>query len=213
MVAFVNLAVGFGTFYGSFTIGQHLVDGFRFVKRQCLAGASQEVAEMAYETNSPPGMVLPENIVLCVVFPLLWVMYGVLFIFLVSSRGWTGPLVFAPIGAGIRWYASHWNVSWPRLKLATLSVNVIGSALYAVLSVCKWKYAVSETTLLSAFLVSLLFGFCGTLTTVSTFILELHTMKHARHAYFYAALSVVGAQAVAFVVLCVSHFGFAISIP
>lgn len=207
MVAFVNLVVGLATFYGSFTVGQHLVDVFRRVKYYFSSKEMQEEEDFASAPVVSPSVVLPGNIALCVAFPLLWVMYDLLFIYLPKSRGWTGPLIFAPFGAGIRWYSSHWNADWPRLKLATLCVNVIGSTLFAVLSVCKWHYT-SRTTLLESFLVSLLSGFCGTLTTVSTFIYELHTMKHARYAYFYAALSVLAVQVLAFVILSIAHFGF-----
>ena len=198
-------------FYGCFSFGQHLVDAFRFVDQLFWPIQQQESAENFVAAELPtPSVLQPLNVFICIASSILWVTYGLLFIFVSKSRSWTGPMFFAPVGAGIRWYSSHWNVHWPRLKMATLCVNVIGSIIYSVLIVCKWKYTPTNAAhpILYSFLTSLISGFCGTVTTVSTFIYELHSMKHARYSYFYAIVSVLGAQAASLIILSVAHFGF-----
>ena len=76
------------------------------------------------------------------------------------------------------------------LPLATFTVNIIGSFLIGFLYILF----VQKSDLSHALKLALTVGFCGGLTTFSTFSLELFEMvKNAQylHAFVYAILSVI----------------------
>lgn len=76
------------------------------------------------------------------------------------------------------------------LPLATFTVNIIGSFLIGFLYILF----VEKSDLSPALKLALTVGFCGGLTTFSTFSLELFEMvKNAQylHAFVYAILSVI----------------------
>lgn len=123
-----------------------------------------------------------------------------------SSRGtwanevWRGEvlfaLVFAPLGCLLRYYASlRLNGVSATFPLGTFAVNIFGCAVEAM---C---YDIQHVPLLSIggnlvgggrvgcqVLQGVMDGFCGCLTTVSTWVAELETLKR-RHAYFYGLVS------------------------
>ncbi|KAK1992134.1 hypothetical protein LX36DRAFT_715556 [Colletotrichum falcatum] len=104
-------------------------------------------------------------------------------------------LVFAPAGCLARFYASRYlNPRAPAFPLGTFAVNVAG---VAVLGTC-WDlgHAGVGGTLGCQVLQGLEDGFCGCLTTVSTWVAELAALRR-RHAYVYGVSSV----AVGFAVL------------
>ena len=97
-------------------------------------------------------------------------------------------LVFAPLGCLLRFYASlHLNGKIKSFPLGTFAVNIFGTMMEAVflnlqrvpvggMIGCQVLQGMSD-------------GFCGCLTTVSTWVAELKGLR-IRHAYFYAAMSV-----------------------
>jgi fluoride ion exporter CrcB/FEX len=80
-----------------------------------------------------------------------------------------------------------------RFPCGTFAANMLGTwALAAAMAASK--FGVSYHALdAQAALYGAVTGFCGCLTTMSTFALELHTLPREA-AYFYAAASVLGAQ-------------------
>ena len=97
-------------------------------------------------------------------------------------------LVFAPLGCLLRFYASmHLNGKIKSFPLGTFAVNVFGTMMEAVfvdlqrvpvggMVGCQVLQGMSD-------------GFCGCLTTVSTWVIELKGLK-LRHAYVYGFMSV-----------------------
>jgi CrcB protein len=125
-----------------------------------------------------------------------------------SSRGswanevWRGEvlfaLVFAPIGCLLRYYASlKLNPIAGSFPLGTFAVNVFGCAVEAM---CYSIQHVPVTSTAGALvgggrvgcqvLQGIMDGFCGTTTTVSTWVSELQSLRR-RHAYVYGMVSVV----------------------
>lgn len=118
-----------------------------------------------------------------------------------GQETWRGEailaLVFAPLGCLLRFYAStHLNGRIVSFPLGTFVVNVFGTI---ILGMC---YDLQHAPLGTAgrlmigggqvgcqVLQGVMDGFCGCLTTVSTWVLELKTLRK-RHAYIYGLASV-----------------------
>lgn len=104
-------------------------------------------------------------------------------------------VVFAPVGAYIRWHLAPLNSLFTNFKLGTFIVNVGGSWLLGATIVAKAHLS----TQLGADHLALMAlsgfgtGFCGCLTTVSTFAVELSTLP-LRWSYVYAIASILSAQ-------------------
>ncbi|TRX94401.1 hypothetical protein FHL15_004556 [Xylaria flabelliformis] len=112
-----------------------------------------------------------------------------------ATEFWRGratfALVFAPLGCLIRFYASaHLNRRSAAFPLGTFAVNVAGTAVLGL----AWDLAhVPEGGVIGCqVLQGIEDGFCGCLTTVSTWILELAVLRR-RKAYIYGGTSVVSA--------------------
>ncbi|KAH7377863.1 CrcB-like protein-domain-containing protein [Pyrenochaeta sp. MPI-SDFR-AT-0127] len=104
--------------------------------------------------------------------------------------------VFAPIGCLVRYYASiRLNPIIPSFPLGTFTANIFGTAVlgmaYDIQHVqLRGTGLVGGSIISCQVLQGIMDGFCGALTTVSTWILEIDTLKR-RHGYIYGSLSVV----------------------
>lgn len=102
-------------------------------------------------------------------------------------------IVFAPIGCLLRFYlALYLNARIPSFPLGTFVANVLGTAILGV----AWDVAhIPAGGLITCQVMQgLEDGLCGCLTTVSTWVSELSSLRR-RHAYFYGAVSVLAAFA------------------
>jgi fluoride exporter len=125
-----------------------------------------------------------------------------------ETESWRGSVLFAivlaPLGCITRFYASILlNTRVPSFPLGTFVVNILGSALAACF------FALQHTSLGSAIgggrvgcqlLQGAMEGFCGCLTTVSTWVLELTGLRR-RAAYVYGITSLVAGVMVMVVVM------------
>lgn len=114
-----------------------------------------------------------------------------------SAEIWRGratfALVFAPLGCLARFYASLClNGKIASFPLGTFAVNILGTAILGM----SWDIAhVPEGGVVGCqVLQGVEDGFCGCLTTVSTWVSELAALRR-RHAYIYGLSSVVVALA------------------
>ncbi|KFA71679.1 hypothetical protein S40288_09269 [Stachybotrys chartarum IBT 40288] len=101
----------------------------------------------------------------------------------------TFSLVFAPLGCLARFYlALHLNGRVASFPVGTFAANVAGTAVLGI----AWDIAHAPVggTVACQVLQGVEDGFCGCLTTVSTWVAELSGLRR-RHAYVYGTASVV----------------------
>jgi len=97
-------------------------------------------------------------------------------------------LVFAPLGCLLRFYASlHLNGRIKAFPLGTFVVNVFGTAMEAMF--LDLQRVPIGGMIGCQVLQGMADGFCGCLTTVSTWVTELTALR-LKHAYFYGLASV-----------------------
>ncbi|KAK6512257.1 hypothetical protein TWF481_001147 [Arthrobotrys musiformis] len=122
--------------------------------------------------------------------PACWIGVVMMAIFIPKWRGivlFSG--VFAPLGSLIRFLASkRLNPLLPSFPLGTFSVNVGGSILDAVFILLQSYSGVSFVG--CEILQGLEDGLCGCLTTVSTWVVEVTTLRRS-NAYRYGVASVL----------------------
>lgn len=97
-------------------------------------------------------------------------------------------VVFAPLGCLLRFYASvHLNQAHSSFPRGTYAVNMAGTALSAILF--DLQHIPIGNHVDCQVLQGAMDGFCGSLTTVSTWVMELGGLR-LKHAYIYGLLSV-----------------------
>lgn len=111
-------------------------------------------------------------------------------------RTWTFSILFAPFGALLRFYLSKFlNSKVKNFPLGTFTANILGTLLLATFTLlARGKRSHSDTPLVNhvtgcQVLVGLDDGFCGALTTISTFVVELFALRTV-HSYRYGFTSV-----------------------
>jgi len=102
--------------------------------------------------------------------------------------------VFAPLGCLLRFYASlRLNGVSPAFPLGTFAVNVFGSAVLAMcydLQHLTFQGVAGGSFVGCQVLEGVMDGFCGCLTTVSTWVAELNGLRRT-HSYVYGSSSVL----------------------
>ncbi|KAI8931896.1 hypothetical protein NX059_010800 [Plenodomus lindquistii] len=114
--------------------------------------------------------------------------------------------VFAPVGCLIRYYMSILlNPMNPHFPLGTFTANIFGTAVLGMAYDLQ-HVPLSTTGLVGGSIVGcqvlqgIQDGFCGALTTVSTWISEIDSVKR-RYAYVYGAVSVVASVCLLVVIM------------
>jgi fluoride ion exporter CrcB/FEX len=103
-------------------------------------------------------------------------------------------LIFAPVGCILRFQLSvRMNRLVPSFPLGTFTANVLGTAILGMSYDLQHSAAV-RSVIGCQVLQGIEDGFCGALTTVSTWVLELDTLR-LRHAYMYGGCSIFLATA------------------
>lgn len=132
-------------------------------------------------------------------FPLL-ILYSFLILILLASLLPTDSftymiysLIFAPFGSLTRYLFSILLNTNSNLPWGTLLSNTLGSFLYLGI-IALHNYLHISSLLIKQILISLIQGYCGCLTTVSTFILELTSIEKHQSVYIYFLLTVIPVQ-------------------
>ena len=127
-----------------------------------------------------------------------------------SHETWRGEvlfaIVFAPMGCLLRFYASaHLNGLVPSFPLGTFAVNMLGTAVEGMCFDIQHVGVgimgrVGGGLIGCQVLQGVLDGFCGCLTTVSTWVAEINGLKR-KHGWGYAFSSIIGGLCLMLVIM------------
>lgn len=113
-----------------------------------------------------------------------------------AARYWALGMVFSPVAVYTRYWVSRLlNPTFPRkFPLGTFACNMLATLVLAVLAVLQ--YGAPITVLMAGgiscqVISALADGFCATLSTVSTLVSELHSLR-LKYSYIYGLSSVFG---------------------
>ncbi|KAJ2891947.1 hypothetical protein IWW38_003407 [Coemansia aciculifera] len=120
------------------------------------------------------------------------------------TRSVSIALLFGPVGTLLRWRLASLNTEHKRLAkclphifaglpFGTLIANVLGSATLAIVHILQTGVVVRPSISSCYVLAAVSDGFCGCLTTISTFAAEINVLR-SRLSMLYAGISIVVAQ-------------------
>eukprot|EP01084_Bolivina_argentea_P157696 274779_1 len=96
--------------------------------------------------------------------------------FLINDFLWES-LLMSPFGALTRWYLGKVLNGYTPIPIGTWTANVVGSVLFAILYVLSWDRGDVLWKYHELGMAALVTGFCGCLTTVSSFVHEKIKLK------------------------------------
>ncbi|KAI9276473.1 CrcB-like protein-domain-containing protein [Umbelopsis sp. AD052] len=127
-----------------------------------------------------------------------WVAVIVIAATVTSKQHITLACVFAPLGTLVRWWLSRYNTRMAGFPLGTFIANILATLVLAIVTLLM-SGPVSSSAGCNV-LQGISDGFCGCLSTISTFTVEMTTLK-LRAAYKYTMASLILGQIIMFVVL------------
>lgn len=179
------LVVGFGMPIASLKFGEHI--GF------LSPWADQRTGVKEY--TSPKKAVRWIEIISYIIFWTIATSIVVIIPLVIFNRhDFMFSFVLASLGAYIRWHMSPLNSAFKHFKLGTFLVNVLGTWVLATAYLLDHHHEDQTGIEMKGLLYGATSGFCGCLTTVSTFAVELSTLS-LTGSYMYGLLSVFAAQA------------------
>lgn len=131
------------------------------------------------------------------IFGLLsWIAVVVISATVSSQRSWPLTAVFAPIGVWTRYWLMPLNRTV--FRLGTIISNMSATIAASILWLCMHLQHDTSTQL--AVMAALASGFCGSLSTISSFIAELDMLR-LKHAYIYGISTVAAGFSICIVVM------------
>ena len=179
------LVVGFGMPIAALKFGEHL--GY------LSPWADQRKGVREYKVSHKAVRVL-EMIIYIVAWVITTSVVVIVPLVLFNRHDFMFSFVLASLGAYIRWHLSPLNSAFNYFRLGTFLVNVLGTWVLATAYVLDHHHEEQTGLEVKGLLYGATAGFCGCLTTVSTFAVELSTLPLAG-SYVYGLSSVLAAQA------------------
>jgi fluoride ion exporter CrcB/FEX len=162
---------------------------------QSPSGSANSTGQVAADKGSPPTQNPEKELSLVVLFIIST--FLVIFIPIYLYPLWahiTYTAILGFVGAYLRFVLSKLNPKYPTFPLGTFIANISGTWLLAAFTALS-KFSVDYyDTSMQAVLYSFSVGFCGCLTTVSTFVVEIDTLP-LWASYRYGIISSLVAQA------------------
>lgn len=146
-------------------LGHHIGEAFKAqIDRQSTMTLEPKVISRGFSTSH-----LSKRDYIAIAFGVCsWLAVIFAAIFAQNQKELALACVFAPVGALMRWYLSFYNGNWTYFPVGTYIANVFGTAVIAVLALLQ--NGVHIVPIACQVLQGLQDGFCGCLTTISTFM-------------------------------------------
>ena len=185
----------------SLLVGRHLASFF---------GKSTPTKESTISTLLSVAPTVPASpspayhVIALLLGPLFYIAAILLLVF--GPRSWRGvtfAIVLGPPGTVLRYYLGRLLNPIGHFPLGTFFANILAVLVFAVTAILQRSPSVGIVTrggLQLAVLQGVQDGFCGSLSTVSTFVVELRTLRRGE-SYLYFAASWTSAMLVLVVVL------------
>jgi len=197
------LLISFGLSMLSYVFGRHVSEVVLFLWHRMIHRKEVNEAALQESDVSSESFIVTAVIVAgCVLFICCTTTWIMLAVFLKRSRAFWLALLFGPPGTLIRFYLSQFNTYTPRFPVFTFFVNITGTALYGGMLILYHRlthldsvvyFHIASDSIGYVLIPAITLGFCGSLTTVSTFVHEIYLLK-PKYAYLYAIASVAVAQ-------------------
>ncbi len=178
-----TLLLGLGMSNAALTLGQHVATLSPW------ADSKQHNKKLHVAEPSSKWRVIEGCVLVC-----MWVALTVLIIalpYMLGRRDLMFCGLLAALGTYLRWHFSPLNAAFHNFKLGTFLVNVAGAWLLGCV-LCAQQLN-TQGALIQDLLVGVAAGFCGCVTTVSTFAVELSSLP-LKPSYLYALTSIALAQ-------------------
>jgi len=94
------------------------------------------------------------------------------------------------VGALCRWQLSRFNPVIPSFPLGTFAANISATVILGIVMIVQGVFDTHLNFISCQVLYGVYEGFCGCLSTISTFAVELDTLIR-QHAYVYATVSII----------------------
>ena len=177
------LLMGLGMPFAALCFGKHLSLLSRWSDQRTGDIPPHEVGSLCHTFASTAFVgIWMCSTILVIVLPYQFDRFDLLFSFLLASAG-----------AYTRLQLARLNSLTTNFKLGTMVSNVLGSWILGGIAVMKKHFADDISSMSQAALTGVATGFCGCLTTVSTFTVEL-TVLSIKGSYFYGLCSIALAQ-------------------
>lgn len=137
------------------------------------------------------------RIIETLIFVILWLLTTVTVVaiplFIYQRYDFMFSFILASLGTYTRWHLAPWNNALHHFKLGTFIANISGTFILGIASVLEDHYDKNMGRIVEGLIFGVMTGFCGCLSTVSTFIVELTSLSRA-HSYVYGLVSLAIAQ-------------------
>ncbi|KAK9485822.1 CrcB-like protein-domain-containing protein [Lipomyces starkeyi] len=177
-----------------------------FIDREKLSELSPVKTKYGFQMATGRRTIPVLRLLAVVLGPGCWLGAVLMAIFISQWRGKVlFALVFGPLGTLTRWILSRYmNPLRPSFPLGTFTANILGTVLIGIFAIIQQRV---DGRFGCQVLRGMMDGYCGCLTTVSTFALELQTLQRS-HAWRYGSTSVVVGVIVMCLTIGVDHWRF-----
>ena len=201
-----TLLLGLGMSIGALNVGKHMAflspwSDHQVRKQNSTESAAEDSTAIDASTNCCSSKCCSSKcciskVCMNLIAGSLWLLASVLIVvvplFLPHGRyDIAFSALLAALGTYCRWHLAPLNATFHNFKLGTFLANITGALLLAGVVSAKSNYPEGWE---HDIFVGIGTGFCGCLTTVSTFVVELSTLP-LKYAYIYGLTSILLAQA------------------